>query len=140
MDVTEKHIKIARTKSGTPCLWESYTEFENLKRAIVIVNNAGELKKSIFIRQYGAKQSLIPISEGDHVVKIFSDNNGTAVSVLEIIKISNSSNQADLMLKYRETGENSSSCNPKFSAGVKSAYQKMENKNFVASTLFEKTN
>ncbi|MCK9574604.1 MAG: hypothetical protein WC979_01725 [Candidatus Pacearchaeota archaeon] len=140
MEINEKQIKIARTKSGTPCLWESYTEFDNLKRAIVVIGKEGEIKNSIFIRQFGSKQSLIPIDEGDHIVKIFNDNNGTSVSVLEIKKIANSSNHAEMLLKYREaTGsEQSSTCEQRFNQGIKSAKLKMEDKNYIASKLFEK--
>jgi hypothetical protein len=82
----------------------------------------------------------VPITEGDHVLKIFNDANGTAVSVLEIIKIANNSNQADLMLKYRESSNgNQGVKNELYSSGLKSAYEKMENKTYIASTLFEKT-
>jgi hypothetical protein len=76
----------------------------------------------------------------DNIIKIFNDANGTAVSVLEIIKIANNSNQADLMLKYRESSAGNQGTNDvTYAAGLKSAYQKMENKSFVASSLFEKT-
>lgn len=141
MDVTEKRIKIARTKSGTPCLWESYTEFDNLKRAIVIINKDGDIKNSIFVRQFGNKQSLVPIVEGDYVVKIFNDNNGKSLSVLEIKKISNSSNHAEMLLVYRDTGNDSQGkYQTIFNEGIKAAENKMEDKNFIAAKLFEKEN
>jgi len=140
MDVTEKKIKIARTKSGTPCLWESYTEFDDLKRAIVITNKEGDIKNSIFIRQFGSKQCLVPIDEGDRIVKTFTDKNGQSISVLEIKKISNSSNHAEMLLVYRDAGgQTQGKFDEVFAKGIKAATQKMENKSFVASELFEKT-
>lgn len=145
MDVSEKRIKIARTKSGTPCLWESYTEFDDLKRAIVIIDKTGDIKNSIFIRQHGSKQSLIPVNEGDYVVKIFNDKAGKAVSVLEIKKIANNSNHAEMLLVYRNTEDSTQNAyseqgklETNFKAGIYAAEQKMENKTFIASALFEK--
>jgi hypothetical protein len=101
--VVEKKIKIARTKTGSPCLWESLTNFDGMKRAIAIADKNGEIKKSIFIRTSGQKQCLIPITEGDYIVKVFSDEKGIATSLLEIIKISNTSNSADLKLIFRSS-------------------------------------
>lgn len=139
MNVTEKQIKIARTKSGTPCLWESYTEFDDLKRAIVIVGKDGNIKNSIFVRQYGSKQSLIPIAEGDYVVKIFNDAQGRSVSVLEIKTISNTSNQAEMLLKYRESNdETQGTFDESYNEGIKAAENKMADAKFIASQLFEK--
>lgn len=105
-NITEKKIKIARTKTGTPCLWESYTEFDDLKRAIVIVNKDGKLKGTIFVRRSGSKQCLVPITEGDFIVKIFEDEHGNSVSLLKILNISNNSNQAELILEYRDANGN----------------------------------
>lgn len=138
MNISEKRIKIARTKSGTPCLWESYTEFDDLKRAIIIIDNNGNIKNSIFIRQYGSKQSLIPITEGDYIVKIFNDKNGSSISILEIKEISNTSNHANMLLQYRDTGnETHGIYNDKFINCINIAKSKMNDVNHVASHLFE---
>jgi len=142
MDVTEKRIKIARSKSGIPCLWESYTEFDDLKRAIVIISKDGDIKNSVFKRQFGSKQSLVPIDEGDYVVKIFIDNKGKSVSVLEIKKIANTSNHAEMLLVYRDSTDESQgeqgNYKDIFANGIKAAEIKMDDKVYIASSLFEK--
>jgi len=138
-NITEKKIKIARTKSGSPCLWESYSEFDNLKRAIIIVNSEGEIKNSIFIRKSGSKQSLIPISEGDYVIKTFEDIQGKSISLLEVQKIANDSNYATLFLKYREAGTDViGDLEEKFIDAINTAKNKMEDPTYIASELFEK--
>jgi len=138
-NITEKKIKIARTKSGSPCLWESYSEFDNLKRAILIVNSEGDVKNSIFIRKSGPKQSLVPISEGDYIVKTFEDIQGKSISLLEVQKIANDSNYATLFLKYREAGNDiTGKLEEKFEAAVLKARRKMEDPTYIASELFER--
>lgn len=138
-NITEKKIKIARTKSGSPCLWESYAEFDDLKRAILIVDKDGKVKNSIFVRKSGPKQSLVPVNEGDYVVKVFSDAQGGSVSLLEIRKISNNSNHAELMLMYRNAqGNVSGVLDTKFETAITLAEKKMKNPAFIAAPLFEK--
>jgi hypothetical protein len=139
-NITEKKIKIARTKSGSPCLWESYAEFDDLKRAIIIVDKDGNIKNSIFVRKTGSKQSLIPVIEGDYIVKVFADAQGTSQSLLEIRKIANDSNHAELMLLFRNAnGQVTGSLDAKFENCIKTAEQKMTDPTYIASPLFEKS-
>jgi hypothetical protein len=139
-NITEKKIKIARTKSGSPCLWESYAEFDDLKRAIIIVDKDGKIKNSIFVRQSGSKQSLIPVVEGDFLVKVFADKQGNSVSLLEIRKIANDSNLAELMLIYRNANDAiTGKLDPKFANAVVAAEKKMSDTTYIVATLFEKT-
>ena len=139
-NITEKKIKIARTKSGSPCLWESYAEFDDLKRAILIVDKDGNVKNSIFVRKSGPKQSLIPVNENDLLIKLFEDNDGKSISLLEIRKISNNSNHAELLLIYRKTDKDETGIlEEKFKNAIALAEKKMKDPTFVAAPLFEKT-
>lgn len=99
-------IKIARTKTGTPALWESYSEFDNnLVRSTIITNANGEIKNSVFVKNRKNKQALVPIESGDCIIKAFKDNIGIAISVLVINEISSSSNEATIYPTYRKPSE-----------------------------------
>lgn len=133
--IEPKTIKIARTKNGSPCLWESYTEFDDVKRSTVIVCKDGKTKNSIFMRKSGPKQSLVPIDEGDFIVKVFKDSEGTSFSILEIEKISNMSNHADIMLKQRVQQDDGMEVEERFRNGIDTAKRKMEDPTYVASQM-----
>lgn len=140
MELTTKQIKIARTKKGSPCLWESYVKFTDLKRATIITDENGKIKNSIFVRKNSDKQSLIPIKESDFIVKIFEDNDGVSKSIFKINTISNMSNHAELMLMYRfgpniETLDFEDISN--FDGALKAAELKMSDAEYIASELFE---
>jgi hypothetical protein len=101
-------IKIARTKTGIPALWESYSEFDNnLIRSTIIVNADGKIKNSVFVKNRKNKQALVPIEAGDCIIKAFRDNIGIAISVLVINEISSSSNEATIYPTYRKPSESS---------------------------------
>jgi len=142
MELSKKQIKIARTKKGSPCLWESYVKFTDLKRATIITDGDGIIKNSIFVRKNSDKQSLIPIKEGDFIVKIFEDDDGISKSIFKIEHISNMSNHADVMLVYR-VGPNIETTEfnelKLFTNSIKSAEMKIENSEYIASELFEST-
>lgn len=137
-EIEPKKIKIARTKNGSPCLWESYTEFDNLKRGTVIINELGELKPSIFARKSGPKQSLVPIIEGDFVIKVFKDDEGTSISVLKVLKIDNMSNNADLLLNCRILNDETVA-DKVFEIGINAAKSKLNDPTYIASELLTKT-
>lgn len=138
MAFTEKQIKIARTKKGSPCLWESFITFKDLTRATIIVDESGKAKNSIFLRKNNDKQSLVPIKEGDFIIKIFKDKDGVSKSIFKIVTISNMSNQADTKLVYRKS-PNEDTFNDvdmgRFDGAVELAERKMNDKEFIVSNL-----
>lgn len=101
--VKEKKIKIARTRKGIPCLWESIMEFPDLKRATVIFNNIKEVKNAIFLNSNREKQALVPIQEGDYISKVYSDKNGIALSIFQIVEISSMENVASIIPVFRKS-------------------------------------
>jgi hypothetical protein len=101
--ITEKNIKITRTKSGVPCLWESLTTFENLKRATVILDKEGRNKKCFYYNDSREKQALVPIAQGDLIVKAFQDDNGIALSLFKINTINPLKNEAEILPIYRKS-------------------------------------
>ena len=64
--VIEKTIKITRSRSGIPCLWESLTTFDNLTRATVILSAQGEPKKAFYLNENREKE--VPVKRGAPVL------------------------------------------------------------------------
>jgi len=101
--ITEKTIKVARTRSGVPCLWESLVPFENLKRATIILDSNGKSKRAYYYNKEREKQALVGISTGDHMVKCFEDAHGVAISIFRIVEISSMNNSATIIPVYRKS-------------------------------------
>jgi hypothetical protein len=101
--IVEKKIKIARTRSGVPCLWESTMKFADLRRATAILGNLGGAKAAVFVNKEKEKQALIPIQPGDYISKAFEDKHGVALSVFKIVDISPMENTATIVPVYRKS-------------------------------------
>jgi hypothetical protein len=101
--IKEKRIKIARTRNGIPCLWESIVSFSDLKRATVIYDKDKSAKYAVFINQDREKQALVPIKKGDYISKAFEDKNGIALSIFRIEEISSMDNSAIILPVYRKS-------------------------------------
>lgn len=137
--VTTKTIKIARTRTGVPCLWESSTDFTDLRRATVVYNADGTHKKALFVKKNSEKQALVPISAGDYISKAFEDKHGYALSVFVIHEISPMKNEAVIYPVFRK-----SSLEPTkqieeipYSTMVAETIQKLENKEQLVYAKFE---
>lgn len=101
--ITTKTIKIARTKTGVPCLWESSTNFADLRRATVVYNSDASYKKALFMKKESEKQALVPILSGDYISKAFEDKNGYAISIFCIHEISSLKNEAIIYPVFRRS-------------------------------------
>jgi hypothetical protein len=101
--IVEKKIKIARTRSGVPCLWESTMKFADLRRATAILSESGEAKPAVFVNAEKEKQALVPIQQGDLISKAFEDKHGVALSVFKIVDISPMENTATIVPVYRKS-------------------------------------
>ena len=101
--IIEKKIKIARTRSGVPCLWESTMKFADLRRATIIIGDLGKAKPAVFINKEKEKQALVPIQAGDFISKAFEDKHGVALSVFKIIDVSPMENTATIIPVYRKS-------------------------------------
>jgi hypothetical protein len=102
-EVTNKTIKIARTRSGVPCLWESLMNFADLKRSTVILDEKGNSKVAVFLNEEREKQALVPVVVGDYISKSFADKNGVAISLFKIVDISSMKNEAVIVPVYRKS-------------------------------------
>jgi hypothetical protein len=101
--IVSKKIKIARTRSGVPCLWESTMKFEDLRRATAILDSKGNAKPAVFLNKEKEKQALVPIEIGDYISKAFEDKHGVALSVFEVVDISSMENTATINPVYRKS-------------------------------------
>jgi len=102
-EVSKKTIKIARTRTGVPCLWESLVNFADLKRSTVILCKNGQAKNAVFLNEDREKQALVPIETGDFISKSFQDQHGIALSLFQILEISPMSNEAVIVPVFRKS-------------------------------------
>ena len=126
-------IKIARTKGGIPCLWESYSEFDSLIRTTIISDSSGTIKDCVFIRDQKNKQALVPIKPGDNIIKVFKDTVGIAVSVLAIQDISSQKNEALIYPIFRKESLEETEYPKVFSNVITKCIEKLDNDNLIVS-------
>jgi hypothetical protein len=131
--IKEKKIKIARTRNGVPCLWESLMSFSDLKRATVIYGKDKEIKSAVFVNQDREKQALVPIQTGDYISKAFEDKHGVALSVFRIDEISPMENSATITPVYRKSSLISEYVIDKdYKSMVEETISKLENNKVIA--------
>jgi hypothetical protein len=102
-EIKQKKVRIARTRNGIPCLWESLTNFSNLRRATAIFGKDRKPKKAVFINYEKEKQALVPIHVGDYISKAFEDQNGVALSIFRVESISSMDNSCTVVPVYRKS-------------------------------------
>jgi hypothetical protein len=138
--VITKSIKIARTRTGIPCLWESSTNFADLRRATVVYNADGTHKKAVFLKKDSEKQALVPISIGDVISKVFQDKNGYAISVFKIHEISSMKNEAVIYPVFRRSSyeTNSTWAGTDYEQMVTETLEKLQMDEPVVYAIFEK--
>ncbi len=84
-------ISIVRTRKGYPALWEQGGGFTNTGEATVIANSDGSPKKPLYVRTGGhlacENHALLPIKEGDLVIKASRHRNEYSILTYRIVKI-----------------------------------------------------
>ncbi len=131
--IKEKKIKIARTRNGVPCLWESLMNFADLRRATVIYSKNKEAKNAVFVNQERDKQALVPIQTGDYISKAFEDKHGVALSVFRIDEISPMENSATITPVYRKSSLISEYIVDKeYKSMVEETVEKLDSKRIIA--------
>jgi len=135
MSVVEKVIKISRTKTGTPCLWESTSVFDNLTRATIITSSTGEKKEAFEINVYKEKQAKVPIETNDLIVKAFKDQHGIAYSIFSIVDISAMDNTATIIPVYRKSSLSDEEVASEYKHLLDLCIKKIEENTFVYSYI-----
>ena len=137
--IKDKKIKIARTRNGVPCLWESLMTFADLRRATVIYGKDMKPKNSVFLNEDREKQALVPIQEGDFISKAFEDKHGVALSVFRIDEISSMENSATIVPVYRKSSLISEYViDPTYSNMVNETILKLDSKQVIAKQTEKK--
>lgn len=84
-------IKIERSRSGIPCIWEQGGGYTNTGDATIVAGKDGLPKKPIYIRQRGelanAEHALIPVEVGDYIIKADHHRKDFYISVMKIVDI-----------------------------------------------------
>lgn len=137
--IKDKKIKIARTRNGVPCLWESLMTFADLRRATVIYGKDMKPKNAVFMNEEREKQALVPIQEGDYISKAFEDKHGVALSVFRIDEISSMENSATIVPVYRKSSLISEYViDPTYSNMVNETILKLDSKQVIAKQTEKK--
>ena len=138
-EINKKTIKIARTRTGVPCLWESLMTFTDLKRSTVVLDSKGKPKSAVYLNETREKQALVPIVVGDYIAKSFEDKNGVAISVFKIEEINAMKNEAVINPVYRKSSLVSDYTVPnEYTNMVDYSMQKLQDTIKVVSYLKEK--
>ncbi len=99
-----KKIKVMRTKKGTPFLWESYNVYDEVVKSVAMLDGQGNFKNSIFSKRRSSRQSIVPLTEGDYILKFFKSTKEDvmSMSIFEITNISSTSNDvsADCTIRF----------------------------------------
>jgi len=137
-EILDKRIKIARTRTGVPCLWESTMKFADLRRATVILDKNGKSKAAVFLNIDKEKQALVPIQQNDYIAKAFEDKHGIALSVFKVTEISSMENTAVITPVYRKSSLITEYEVPvEYSHMISTVMQKLQDEKFVASYMAE---
>ena len=137
-EILDKRIKIARTRTGVPCLWESTMKFADLRRATVILDKNGKSKAAVFLNTDKEKHALVPIQQNDYIAKAFEDKHGIALSVFKVTEISSMENTAVITPVYRKSSLITEYEVPvDYSHMISTVMQKLQDEKFVASYMAE---
>lgn len=137
-EIINKRIKIARTRTGVPCLWESTMKFADLRRATVILDSNGKSKAAVFLNTDKEKQALVPIRQNDYIAKAFEDKHGIALSVFKVTEISSMENTAVIAPVYRKSSLIAEYEVPvEYSQIISTVTQKLKDEKFVTSYMSE---
>lgn len=93
-------MKITKSKSGLPCLWESGGGMSNTGTAILVAAPDGSPKRPIYIRRSGSlacdDHALIPIRGGDLVIMANHHRGDFNITINKIIGINLEEDEAEL--------------------------------------------
>ncbi len=138
-ETTAKTIKIARTRKGHPCLWESLVVFEDLKRSTVIIGADHQPKIAVYLNETQEKQALVPIVVGDYIAKAFEDKHGIAISIFRVETISSMTNEATIIPVFRKSSLLQDYDTPaNYSDLIEYTVGKLQGKHGVVSSRLEK--
>jgi hypothetical protein len=101
---TPREIQITRSKSGSPCLWESGGGWSNTGSATIVAGSDASPVKPIYIKGRGDlacnKHALIPVRIGSVVVDADHHRQDFRIAVWQIQEIGNETASAALIAEF----------------------------------------
>lgn len=102
--MSNKTIKIERTKKGLPAMWECGGGFTNTGEAVIIANVDGTPKRPVYIRRRGSlacdNHALFVIREGDMVIEAEHHRRDFEIRVWRIDQILEEEAQLNLLHEF----------------------------------------
>lgn len=97
-------IKIERTKTNLPALWESGGGASNTGEARIICDRDGKPKKAIYIRRRGhlsnAEHALIVVECGDYIISAYHHRRDFTIRIYRIVAFRDSEEYAICELNF----------------------------------------
>jgi hypothetical protein len=101
-----KTIRIERSRSGLPCLWERGGGATNTGSATVIADPEGRPKRAIYIKRKGplacGSHALIPVRAGDLVIRAYHHRGDFDVEIFRIVEISGDEAVVEAVMDFRD--------------------------------------
>lgn len=128
MENVIKKLRIERTKSGYPALWENGGSATNTGEATIIAGANGRRKKAIYIKRKGhlsnGNHALIVVEAGDVIVKSYHKRKDFWTRVFQIKSFDGEYAVAELIYEFRDGQWNCcppASLQPAITAGMEKA-------------------
>lgn len=122
-----KTIRIERTKSGLPAIWEKGGGATNTGNATIVCNADGSPKKAVYIRRKGhlsnGEHALIVVREGDIIISARHHRRDFNIEVLRIASIEGDHAEAEVVDDFG-MGEWSGNAHEEFEAAIDAAMKK----------------
>ena len=102
---TLKKVRIVRTKSGEPALWEEGGGHRNTGEATIIASPEGEPLRPLYVRRRGhlanGEHALLPIRPGTIVVEANHHHQDFHIQIWEVLGIEDDKAVLGLVAEYR---------------------------------------
>jgi len=91
-------IRIERSKSGIPALWEQGGSATNTGDATIIAGQDGQAKRPLYIRKRGhlscSRHALIPLAIGDHIIEADHHRKDFDIKIYKVLSFGNTEEEA----------------------------------------------
>jgi len=100
-----KTIRIERSRSGLPCVWERGGGATNTGAATIIADPEGRPKRAIYVRRKGSlscgEHALIPVRIGDVVIEASHHRGDFDINVFRIVEVLNEEAVVEAIADFR---------------------------------------
>lgn len=101
-----KKIRVEKTKSGYPAIWENGGGATNTGEATVIANENGRPKKPVYVKRAGhlsnGNHALIPVVVGDIIVKSYHKRKDFWTRIFRVVSFDGEYAISELVYEFRD--------------------------------------